>query len=100
RAGVPSVPNALEKVESYEHLQKLAVRHKLGAHIVIQSAFGDSGHTTYFISSQEDFDKHAKDIVGETEVKIMKRINCRGATLEACATRSGTIVGPLLTEVV
>ena len=30
----------------------------------------------------------------------MKRINCRGATMEACATRSGTLVGPLLTEVV
>ena len=30
----------------------------------------------------------------------MRRINCRGATLEACATRSGTLVGPLLTEVV
>ena len=30
----------------------------------------------------------------------MKRINCRGATLEACATQSGTVVGPLLTEVV
>ena len=30
----------------------------------------------------------------------MKRINCRGATLEACATQSGIVVGPLLTEVV
>ena len=30
----------------------------------------------------------------------MKRINCRGATMEACATRSGTLIGPLLTEVV
>ena len=37
---------------------------------------------------------------GEDEVKIMKRIKCRGATMEACATRSGTLVGPLLTEVV
>ena len=33
-------------------------------------------------------------------MKIMKRIKCRGATMEACATRSGTLVGPLLTEVV
>jgi len=30
----------------------------------------------------------------------MKRINCRGSTLEACVTRSGTVVGPLLTEIV
>jgi biotin carboxylase len=30
----------------------------------------------------------------------MKRINCRGAALEACVTRHGTIVGPLMTELV
>jgi hypothetical protein len=72
----------------------------LGQHLVVQTAFGDSGHTTFFISSKEDFDKHADDIIKDPEVKIMKRINCRGATLEAVATRSGTLVGPLLTEVV
>jgi hypothetical protein len=30
----------------------------------------------------------------------MKRINCRGSALEACVTRHGTIVGPLMTELV
>ena len=30
----------------------------------------------------------------------MKRITPRQATLEACVTRCGTVVGPLLTEVV
>jgi hypothetical protein len=30
----------------------------------------------------------------------MKRIRCRGAALEACVTRHGTIVGPLMTELV
>ncbi|HET7031689.1 MAG TPA: biotin carboxylase, partial [Casimicrobiaceae bacterium] len=68
--------------------------------IVIQTAFGDSGHTTFFIANEEDFNKHKDEIVGESEVKIMKRINCRGSTLEACVTRSGTVVGPLLTEIV
>lgn len=68
--------------------------------MVVQTAFGDSGHTTFFISSKEDFEKHADDIIKDPEVKIMRRINCRGATLEAVATRSGTLVGPLLTEVV
>ena len=100
KAGVPSVPNALSRVESYEHLMKIAEQAGIGRDLVIQTAFGDSGHTTFFIASKEDFDKHAEEIVKDPEVKIMKRINCRGSTLEACVTRCGTIVGPLLTEVV
>ncbi|MBS0452861.1 MAG: biotin carboxylase [Proteobacteria bacterium] len=100
KAGVFSVPNALEKVDSYEHLMQIAERAGLGRDLVVQSAFGDSGHTTFFIASEDDFNKHKNEIVNDPEVKIMKRINCRGATLEACATQSGTLVGPLLTEVV
>lgn len=100
KAGVPSVPNALSKVESWSHLRQIADEHGLGDHLVVQSAFGDSGHTTFFISNEDDFNRHADEIVNDPEVKIMRRINCRGATLEACATRSGTLVGPLLTEVV
>jgi hypothetical protein len=30
----------------------------------------------------------------------MKRINCRGAAMEACVTRHGTMVAPLMTELV
>ncbi len=36
----------------------------------------------------------------EGEIKIMKRIDCRGSAIEACATKEGTIVGPLMTELV
>jgi biotin carboxylase len=100
KAGVRSVPNALERAGSYQELMQVAERHGLGHDLVVQSAFGDSGHTTFFISSEDDFNKHKDGIVKESELKIMKRINCRGATLEACATQSGTLVGPLLTEVV
>jgi D-alanine-D-alanine ligase-like ATP-grasp enzyme len=100
KAGVPSVPNALSKVETYDHLRRICKRAKLGDDIVIQTAFGDSGHTTFFIANEEGWNKHADEITCEPEVKIMKRINCRGSTLEACVTRCGTIVGPLLTEVV
>jgi len=100
KAGVPSVPNALGRVGSYAQLMQIAEQHGLGADLVVQSAFGDSGHTTFFIASQDDFDSHSADIIDQTEVKIMKRINCRSVTLEACATSSGTLVGPLLTEVV
>jgi hypothetical protein len=72
----------------------------LGRDLVLQSAFGDSGHTTFFIKSAADFRKHSAEIVGQGEIKIMKRINCRGSAIEACATKRGTIVGPLMTELV
>jgi len=98
RAGVPSVPNVLSKVDSYDHF--LDLTKEIGPELVVQTAFGDSGKTTYFISNKEDWDKHAEDILGEEEVKIMKRINCRGSAIEACATKQGTIVGPLMTELV
>lgn len=98
RAGVPSVPNVLGKVDSYEHLREITS--ELGPDLVIQTAFGDSGKTTYFISDEKDWEKHGPDIVNDPEVKIMKRINCRGSAIEACTTKKGTIVGPLMTELV
>ena len=99
-AGVPSVPNTLAKVESFEGMMEAANRAGLGDDLVIQTAFGDSGHTTFFVKDRESYDEHAKEIEAENEVKIMKRINPRGAALEACVTRHGTIVGPLMTELV
>ncbi len=98
RAGVPSVPNVLAKVESYPELCNTCK--ELGTDLVLQSAFGDSGKTTYFISCEEDWDKYSSEIVNEPEIKIMKRVNCRGSAIEACATKCGTIVGPLMTELV
>jgi D-alanine-D-alanine ligase-like ATP-grasp enzyme len=100
KAKVASVPNTLGPAKSYEKLMASAKKAGIGTDLVVQTAFGDSGHTTFFISNQQEYDRHAKEIQAEDEVKIMKRINCRGATMEACATRSGTLVGPLLTEVV
>lgn len=97
-AGVQSVPNVLGKVGSFKELRKMSK--KLGDDLVVQTAFGDSGHTTFFISNESDFEKHAEDITSAPEVKVMKRIRCRGAALEACVTRRGTIVGPLMTELV
>jgi hypothetical protein len=100
KAGVPSVPNTLAEVKDWSDLQRLATRAGIGTDLVLQSAFGDSGHTTFFIKSKADFDKHEHEIVGRGEMKIMKRINCRGSAIEACATKAGTIVGPLMTELV
>ncbi len=98
KAGVPSVPNVLSEVKSWEHLKE--VSKPIGNDLVLQSAFGDSGHTTFFIKTEADFRKHEHEIVGKGEIKIMKRITCRGSAIEACATKQGTIVGPLMTELV
>ena len=98
KAGVPSVPNTLGEIDSWETLQKMSKT--LGNDLVLQSAFGDSGHTTFFIKSERDYRRHEHDIVGQGEIKVMKRIDCRGSAIEACATSKGTIVGPLMTELV
>ncbi len=98
RAGIASVPNVLGRVGSWQQLRQLAGH--LGDDLVIQTAFGDSGHTTFFISNEDDWNKHLNEILADPEVKIMKRIRCRGAAQEACVTRHGTIVGPLMTELV
>ena len=100
KAGVPSVPNVLAEVKSYDGLRKTCDKAGIGHDLVLQSAFGDSGHTTFFIKSEADFRKHEHEIVGEGEIKIMKRIDCRGSAIEACCTAEGTIVGPLMTELV
>ena len=98
KAGVPCVPYVLSKVADYENLR--SVSSKLGKDLVIQTPFGDSGHTTFFISNKTEFEKHADEIIKEKEVKIMKRINCKGSAIEACVTKHGTVVAPLMTELV
>ncbi|HNP36407.1 MAG TPA: biotin carboxylase [Woeseiaceae bacterium] len=100
KAGVPSVPNTLAEIGSYADLEAAAKKAGLGTDLVLQSAYGDSGHTTFFIKNRKDYESHEDEIVGQGEIKIMKRINCRGSAIEACATKHGTIVGPLMTELV
>ncbi len=98
RAGIESVPNVMAKVSSYEDLVKAAK--PLGSELVVQTAFGDSGHTTFFISSEQEYQRYAQEIAEAPEVKIMKRIRCRGSAMEACVTKHGTVCGPLMTELV
>lgn len=93
--GVPSVPNVMATVNSWEDVREVASA--LGEDLVIQSAYGDSGKTTFFVNSAESFASHSEDIVGQ-EVKIMKRIDPRPVAVEAVITASGTIVGPFLSE--
>lgn len=100
QAGVQSVPNALAKVSSYADLKQIAQQANLGSRWVVQTAYGDSGKTTYFIASEEDYRVVADKIESQDKVKVMRWVNCTGTAIEACATRWGTFVGPLLTELI
>ena len=95
--GVPSVPNILTTVDSWDALKKETTDNDLGTDLVVQTAYGDSGKTTFFIDSQEDWDQYKAEIVGQ-EVKVMKRINNFPVAVEAVRTDAGTIVGPFMTE--
>ncbi|MBB2891550.1 biotin carboxylase [Flexivirga oryzae] len=96
-AGAPSVPNVLGRAESWEQLSTLAEDNGLGTDLVIQTPYGDSGKTTFFVAAEEDWDKYADDMVGQ-DLKIMKRIDNKAVAVEACITRHGTIVGPFMVD--
>ena len=97
-AGAPSVPNVLvDAIDDWEGLRKVADDAELGNELVLQTPYGDSGKTTFFISSEADWRKHAADIIGQ-QVKVMRRINNQPVAVEAVLTRCGTIVGPFLSE--
>jgi hypothetical protein len=96
-AGAPSVPNVVGAAGSWAELAGLAAGHGLGTDLVVQTPYGDSGKTTFFIDSAAGWDRYAGDLVGE-QLKVMKRITNKAAAVEACITRHGTIVGPFMTD--
>ncbi|MEZ0054257.1 hypothetical protein ABIA30_005297 [Mycobacterium sp. MAA66] len=96
-AGAPSVPNVLTNVDDWDQLTVTAEKAGLGSELVVQTPYGDSGKTTFFISSEADWRKHADDIVGQ-DIKVMRRINNRPVAVEAVLTRCGTVVGPFMSE--
>ena len=66
--------------------------------LVVQTPYGDSGRTTFFIKSEADWDRYAPKMRNEP-LKVMKRINHLPGTIEGCATRHGTLVGPVMTDI-
>ncbi len=70
----------------------------LGSDLVVQTPYGDSGRTTFFIKSEDDWDKYAAKM-RDQDLKVMKRINHLPGTIEGCATRHGTMVGPVMTDI-
>ena len=69
----------------------------IGRDLVVQTPYGDSGQTTYFINAREHWNENAKVLAAE-QLKVMRRITCREAAIEGVITRHGTLVGPLMTE--
>ncbi len=96
-AGVPSVPNVLGRADDYTELTALAEAGGLGRDLVVQTPYGDSGQTTFFIASEDDWDADRDKIVGQP-IKVMRRIDPREAAVEGVVTRHGTLVGPVMTE--
>jgi biotin carboxylase len=96
-AGVPSAPNTLGRAATYAELTALAASANLGEDLVVQTPYGDSGKTTFFIRGERDWDRYAEDMAGQ-ELKVMRRINNRAAAVEAVLTRHGTVVGPMMTD--
>jgi biotin carboxylase len=97
-AGAPSAPNVLSPgVGSWPELVALATAAGLGTDLVVQTPYGDSGKTTFFISSEAEWSACRHDLEGEP-LKVMRRINNRAFAVEAVITRHGTVVGPFMTD--
>lgn len=97
-AGIASAPNALGHAKTFAELRALAGKARLGTDLVVQTPYGDSGRTTFFIKSEADWAKHANQLKHE-ELKVMKYIRHLPGTVEAVATRHGTLVGPVQTDI-
>ena len=69
----------------------------LGDDLVVQTPYGDSGQTTFFIADEGDWNAQEKKIVGH-DIKAMRRIDPRECAIEGVITRHGTLVGPLMAE--
>jgi biotin carboxylase len=99
-AGVPSVPNVLGRAAGYRDLLELAAGAGLGDDLVVQTPYGDSGKTTFFVRTEADWDNAAaKEPMGSRELKVMRRIDHRAIAVEAVLTRHGTLVGPLMNDI-
>ena len=99
-AGVPSVPHVIGRAGSYDELPALAQSAGLGDDLVVEAAYGDAGSATFFVRGQRDWDHCAGDLVGQQEVKVMKRIRNVEVCIEGTVTRHGTVIGPAMTSLV
>ena len=98
-AGIKSAPNTLGKAKTYDELLKLAAKAKLGKDLVVQTPYGDSGRTTFFIKSAADLEQERRHARHRSSSKSCGGSTTCRAPLEAVATRHGTLVGPMQTDI-
>ena len=65
----------------------------------MQTPYGDSGRTTFFIESEDDWARNEDDLKGD-ELKIMRRIRPLEVCVEGVVTRHGVLVGPFVPSLV
>ena len=75
----------------------LASTSGLGDDLVVQTPYGDSGKTTFFVRGERDWNADAGEMADQ-ELKVMRRIEPKAVAVEACITRHGTVIGPLMTD--
>lgn len=92
--GLASAPHVLGKAKNYPELLKLAGKARLGSDLVVQTTPGSPGRTTFFIGAEPDWARN-EAALGAGQIKVMRRVNHLSGSLEAVATRHGTLVGPL-----
>ncbi len=101
-AGAPSVPHVLCPVRDYAGLLAAAQAAGLGTDLVVRTASGDSGTTTFFVADESGWKAHEHEIAGpggaDQVVTVMRRTDARTLAVEAVLTRHGTLVGPVLAE--
>ena len=97
KAGLPCIPYVEGTVSTYRELLELTS--KLGKDLVIQLPFGGGGATTFFVSDEDRWNSCRNCVEGHS-AKFMKRIHCEEFAVEACATKRGTVVGPIFREII
>lgn len=95
--GVPCIPYKFMELNQYADLEM--IKGELSDDVVVQLPLGDCGDTTFFISSESDWQHCRESIVGAGQVKIMKRIQAIGFAIEGCVFDDGVLLGPVLEEV-
>ena len=96
-AGVPSVPNVLGRAESYEELLALAreaAGRRPGGADPLRRLRQD--HLLRELGAR--LGQETRPSMRDQELKVMRRIDPRAVAVEACLTRHGTVVGPLMTD--
>ena len=98
-AGVPSVPNALGRAANFAELRALRASNTSWATIWwCRRPTAIPGGPPSSSGPQADWDKYA-DRMADEDLKVMRYVNHMPGTVEGCATRHGTLVGPIMTDI-